>query len=29
VEWRIVVDKGFFRDLRDSMGLTSPGDESP
>ncbi len=28
VEWRIVVDEGFFRDLRDAMGLTSPGDES-
>ncbi len=28
VEWRIVVDEGFFRDLRDAMGLKSPGDES-
>jgi hypothetical protein len=28
VEWRIVVDEGFFRDLRDAMGLTSPGDET-
>ena len=28
VEWRIVVDEGFFRDLRDAMGLTSPGDEN-
>ena len=28
VEWRIVVDEGFFRDLRDAMGLPSPQDGS-
>jgi hypothetical protein len=28
VEWRIVVDEGFFRDLRDAMGLTSPQHDS-
>lgn len=28
IEWRIVVDEGFFRDLRTGMGLPSPGDES-
>jgi hypothetical protein len=26
IEWRIVVDEGFFRDLRSAMGL--PSDET-